>query len=331
MSIEFDDLGLAIREPRGEVNWYAYRSLIVRASHGGGVVLGQRFRPRFRLDLSGAAAREFLARIPPAESRLSRLRRWAVRSPKQAALAILIPGYLLEHLPGSWIAPFTPIALVERLDGSLGDYVAANRCRSNEGQTVLNTLIQRLTPPNVAPPSAVAIRQSSFLVSARPGGQLLVDRGATAEVDAPVLAAVIAHELAHIEHGDISRAAGRGEGSRFVEHIVLGGNERWASLEFSGEEEARADREAIAILIKHRISLGPAAAFFARDEKARREDSYWAQNYSDVHPGAANRAKRWANAARHQQSTTLLMNERDSDALFNVCWDRPEGVRRKWP
>lgn len=196
---------------------------------------------------------------------------------------------------------------------------------------MLNALVRRLAPTHPPAPTAVVLKQSPFFVSARPGGELLVDRAAVAEIDAPVLAALIAHELSHITHGDIVRAAGRGEGSRYVEHIFLGGYaDRLAILKFSHDEEARADREAIELLKVKKISIGPAAAFFARNEKARREGSYWAQNYSDLHPGSANRASVWAVAARDQGPTPPPLSERNSDALFNACWERLEGVRWKW-
>lgn len=329
--ITFDDGGLAITDGQGKVDWWAYSALIVRDTPGDRIILGQRFQPRFRLDLAGSAAREFRARTPPLESLWSRLRRWAIRSPKLAALAILVPAYLLEHLPGRWLAPVTPPFLAARLDAGIEEYVAKAQCRSKDGQRVLDALVRRLAPAVVAVPATFAINDHSSFVSARLSGQLIVSRTALVEIEAPVLAALIAHELAHIEHGDLTWAAGRGEGTSYIGHIIQGGwAERWAVLEFSEDEEARADRAAIDLLAKQRIALGPAAAFFARDEKARREGSYWAQSYTDAHPGLSNRGAAWAIAARRQRATVPLLNEKDGDDLYNLCWQRREGTPLKW-
>ena len=99
VSIAFDDGGMAITDRYGKVDWLAYSALVVRDSPGDRIILGQRFRPRFRLDLAGSAAREFRARTPPLESRWSRLRRWAIRSPKLAALA-MTSGFSIGDLAG---------------------------------------------------------------------------------------------------------------------------------------------------------------------------------------------------------------------------------------
>ena len=331
VTIAFDDDGLALHDQRGRSEWYSYAELIARKSQGDPVVLGRRFRPGFRLDLSGATAREYRARIPLPESRWSRLRRWATRSPKKAALAILIPGFLLEHIPGPWVAPITPTFLAARLDSGIDDYVKRSACRSNNGQAALDTLVRRLVSPQGTKPRPYAVEQSHFFVSARIGGQMLVDRVALVEIEVPVLTALIGHEFAHIENGDLIRAAGRGEGTRFVEHIFLGSYfDRAAEFEFSAEEEARADRSAIDLLHAKRIAIAPAAAFFARNEKARREGTYWAQAYTNVHPGIANRASTWTTAALRQGPTQTFLSERESDDLFNICWKRPEGTHSKW-
>lgn len=331
VSIAFDDGGLAITDRHGKVDWLAYSALIVRDTPGDRIILGQRFRPRFRLDLAGSAAREFRARTPPLESRWSRLRRWAIRSPKLAALAILVPAYLLEHLPGQWLAPITPPFLAARLDAGVAKDVANAQCRSKDGQRVLDALVRRLTPAGVALPATFAINDHTSFVSARLSGQLVVSRPALVEIEAPVLAALIAHELAHIHHGDLIWAAGRGEGTSYIGHMIQGSwAERQAAFEFSEDEEARADRVAIDLLAKHRIALGPAAAFFARDEKARREGSYWAQSYTNAHPGLPNRGAAWAIAARRQRATVPLLDEKDADDLYNLCWQRREGIPLKW-
>jgi Zn-dependent protease with chaperone function len=331
VSIDFDDAGLTIRDQKGRLDYYPYPSLVSKSSQGDRITLGRRLARGFRLDLSGAAAREFRNRTPPPESRFSRLRRWAVRHPKLAALAILIPGIMIERLPGQWVAPLTPSRLAARLDGTLDHFVPAARCRSSEGHAVLNGLVRRLSKAGVPPPTATAVDDWSFLVSARLNGQLLVTRSSLAEIEGEVLAALIAHELAHVENGDLIRAAGRGEGTRFIERIVLGGYpNRMAKLDFSSEEEARADEHAIEMLQAHRISILPAAHFFSRDEQARREESYWAQHHTDVHFGMPRRVAAWLAAARRQAPARPMLNERDADALFNTCWKRQQGTNWKW-
>ena len=331
MSVDFDDNGLAITDRVGAVEWFGYSALTVRDTPGDRIILGRRLHPRFRLDLSGVAAREFRLRMPPMESRWSGLRRWAIRSPKLAALAILIPSYFLEHIPGRWLAPITPPVLAARLDASVDAYLGPTRCRSHDGQVVLDAVVDRLTPEGVIAPRPVASNVMGSFISARLNGKLVVSNRALVDIDPTVLAALIAHELAHIEHGDLIRAAGRGEGSSFLGLIVQGSwARRIAALEFSRDEEARADRAALGTLAAHHIAIAPAAAFFARDDKARDDGSYWAQDYTNAHWGLPNRAAAWAAAARHQRDALPMLSERDADALYNICWRRPDRAPEKW-
>jgi predicted Zn-dependent protease len=189
----------------------------------------------------------------------------------------------------------------------------------------------RSLAPNDGPTRAIVTNHGSFTVSARPGGELLIDKPATTEVDAEVLAALIAHALAHQQAGHVGVAVGRAEEGNYLGRLTFFRFSRdLVDLEFTREDEAAADQAAIAMMQRAGITLKPAARFFARMNEARLEERYWAQEYAEEHPGLRNRIAVWSAAAASQHVSHQALVERQADALFNICWERPENAPMKW-
>jgi Zn-dependent protease with chaperone function len=269
--------------------------------------------------------------VPPPQPVSRRLLDFAKANPRLIPIVLAVPFFLADHLPGEWYAEMTPHSAAVRLEQRALEKLQRQTCDDMSGQAALDALIRKLAHPSAGPVEAIAVNEHSFMVSGRPGGQLLAFRSAIVEVDADVLAALVAHELAHIEAGATLRAAGRGEGGKYLLRLAMPWwEDRPAELTYSRAEERAADDAAMAKLFDAGISLRPAADFFARIDQANKGDRYWAQDYSEQHGGISNRATVWRTASNNQGATHPTLSERQADDLFNICWERPADVATKW-
>lgn len=327
VTLTYDDEELVLTDARGLAEWVAIKRLRPISETGGTLVLRRRFASGWSLHLSGETARNVRSLLPPLEPRFTRMRRWAFRFPKLAGLLIVLPFFLVEHIPGPWLVPITTPTLAARIDRGALAKARSFQCSLAAGQRALEDLARRLSKPAAPLPTLVALNQPSFVVSAIPGPHILVFRAALAEVDAEVLAAMLAHELAHIEHGHVVRAVARAEGTNFLWRLIDGPNQPFlAQMRFTREEEQVADDAAIRTLRAARISLAPAAAFFARIDRANQESHYYAQDYSHIHPGGRDRAASWAKAAAAGPPVASFLDRDRADALFNLCAFAPNGA-----
>lgn len=330
VSIEFYDHSIELTDLRGEVEEIAYAWLKIREDRGGAIIVGRKWRPAFKLHLSGEAARTAKELLRPG-SWYKRASRWALASPKAAMAILALPFFVVDSLPGTWVARATPSALSRGIEATAIDQLAHRACGNAAGNAALQALV-RSVAPELDLPKLIVTNDPSFRVSARPGGELLVDRSATTEVEAEVLAALTAHALAHQQAGDVPIAVGRGEESGYLGRLTFFRFSRdLVDLAYTRDEEEKADRAAIVMMQRAGISLKPGADFFAQIQKARLDQRYWAQEYAEEHPGLRNRVATWSAAAAAQRSPHAALNERQSDELFNICWERPEGAMAKWP
>lgn len=327
--VEFGEDGVTLFDNRGEVEEIAYSRLKIRDDRSGSVLVGRKWRPGYRLYLAGEAARIAKERLRPAPWP-KRIWRWALQSPK-AALAVLAAPYLLfDAIPAEWVAHAVPLSLTSGIEASAIQKIRLSACPDPGGNAALRALIGRVSSGR-SELQVMVINEHSFMVSARPGGELLIYRSAISEVDGEVLAALVAHALAHQEAGHVRIAAARGEGSNFVDRLTFDRFDgELVKLVYSPEEEREADQAAIAALHRARISMKPAADFFAKINQADLAGRYWAQEYAEAHPGGINRAAVWATAAATQKQTRKALSEPQADNLFNICWERPADVPSKW-
>ena len=324
VTLSYNDQEMVLSGARGPSEWVAMSALRIRRDEGGQLVLGRRGARHWSLHLSGSAARNVRTMLPPAERRLTRLRRWAFRNPKLIGIAIAAPFFLVDHIPGRWLVPLTTPALAERLDQGVVTAVRRGHCNWPQGQRALDALVRRLEPDSVHVPRIVALPGNSFVVSAIPHNRILVYNSALTEAEPEVLAALVAHEIAHIRRGDVVRAIGRGEDSNYLWRLFAGPDEQeLAESEYSAAEEGAADTDAIRMMRAAHITLTPAAAFFGRIDEANVAGRYWAQDYAAIHPGLPRRALAWADAA---VGVTPVAFDRDQiDSLFNLCAYRSAG------
>jgi hypothetical protein len=329
VTIAFGDDGIEITDQAGEFQRIAFQWLKILEDRGGSLVIGRKWLPGFRLHLSGETARMAREALKPA-GWMKRAGRWVLGSPKAAVVILAMPFFVLDSLPGTWIARAVPSPLSKGIESTAINQTANKACKNAEGDAALRSMISAFAT-DAGPARAIVVNNGGFRVSARPGGEVLIDRAATTEVDAEVLAALIAHAMAHQHAGDVGIAVGRAEESNYLSRLTFFRFSRdLVELEYTREEEAAADLNAIAMMQRAGITLKPAAKFFAQMHEARLEERYWAQDYAQEHPGLRNRVATWTAAAAFQRTSHLALVEQQADALFNICWERPENAPVKW-
>lgn len=152
---------------------------------------------------------------------------------------------------------------------------------------------------------------------AAPGGQIVIMRGLIETASGPdAVAAVLAHEIGHVERRDATRHALRAAGSAGLLSMVLGDvtggaaavflGERVLQASYTREAEAEADIFALEMLNRAGVSSAGMADFF--DELAGMEAGSLAlPSYFASHPASAGRAERArANAEAHSDARTVL-------------------------
>ena len=329
VTIAFGDDGVELTDRRGEVRRIAFQWLRVLEDRGGSIVVGRKWLPGFRLHLSGESARTAREMLEPT-GWMKGLGRWALGSPKAAMVLFAMPFFVLDSLPGTWVARAVPTAFSSGIEATAIDQAASAACSNAEGYAALDTMIRSLAPDNGST-RAVLTNSGAFVVSARPGGEVLIDKVATTEVDAEVLLALMAHALAHQQAGHVRMAVGRGEGGDYLGRLTFFRLSRdLVQLAYNREEEEAADLAAIEMMQRSGVMLEPAATFFARMNEARLEERYWAQEYAEEHPGLRKRVATWTAAAASQHTAHHALAEQQADALFNICWERPENAPVKW-
>jgi hypothetical protein len=293
--------------------WKLFRSL-----DGSTLVIRRLDRPGWELRLPGGGHADLkqlvgekpLARVAGPLARFGGL--------KIAAGLVVMALTLWESAPARWTAGLLPRWAQDRMvDG----YIQANarlRCNREGGEAAARKILTRLDPDIGASVEIVTLNVSNVMVTSLPGNRLLIMRGALGDIDYEALAALLAHELSHLRHDDATAAMVRYEGnSGTLKAILQGEDRREAFLQFSGPEEERADREAIAMMSRAGITMKPAAAMF----HTMTIDQYFAPRQRDFHFGMAGRAKAWLRAASSEPPILRSVLTRDeADNLFNYCW-----------
>ena len=152
-------------------------------------------------------------------------------------------------------------AMADRIAIDLGVGTTARQCRAPEGLTALRRLTDRLLPADPMPyPLQLRVLDVGEIDAiALPGGTILILRGLLDEADTPEeVAAVLAHLIAHVGHGDPLRQAMQAAGIAGAQGALTGDMTNpaiveaavEAALEFapSPETEAAADLAAFTVL-----------------------------------------------------------------------------------
>jgi predicted Zn-dependent protease len=220
------------------------------------------------------------------------------------------------------------ISQMQRLLGADAD--GGLVCRAPQGQAALNRLASRLLDGHDL---SYAIKFSVFdheMVNAfaAPGGQIVILRGLLDTADtAEEVAAVLAHEIGHVEARDPTRLMLRAAGSAGLVSIILGDftggsvigviGDQLLQTSYTRRAEAAADAFALAMLQNAKISAASFGDFFDKFEEL--EGGFAPPEYLASHPSSAGRASRARDFAAHQGETAPVLTDAEWQALKAIC------------
>lgn len=244
---------------------------------------------------------------------------------KILAGVFVLGATFIESVPARWVSSALSDAASERLVSGYLKSNARRRCGHEGGEDAIRKILVRLDPKLGPSVEIYGINEGGFMVTSLPPKKILFHRDALTAIDGDAIAALVAHELSHIRHGDAAAALVRHEGNVAALFAIMEGEDRrTAYLEFSGEEEERADVEAIASMKRAGIPLASAAKMFEQMRVASYENSGFAAEQRDFHFGFDDRARRWAvAAATDRPGLKPAVEGLDADRLFNFCWVGP--------
>lgn len=231
--------------------------------------------------------------------------------------------------------------LGENFDAQLS--LAFPTCEGAGGQTQLADLGRRLgaQADTVFPIRVRAVEAPMLNAFALPGGLVVVTDDLIEMASSPdELAAVIAHEAAHVEKRHVMQSVWRSMGLGLVVDLVIGGgsgagqqavilaasvNER----RFSREVEAEADRRGMQLLERAGLSSQGMAPFFERlAAKNEGPNAAAVRELISSHPGSRGRAK--VSRANARPGAAALSPAAWAE-VREACATNPRGDRlRRW-
>ncbi|GAA0621332.1 M48 family metallopeptidase [Brevundimonas kwangchunensis] len=223
------------------------------------------------------------------------------------------------------IAKATPIGLEEQMGRNFDAQIGAvfPRCEGEAGQRVLADLGHRLaaradTPFDIRVRAVEAPMINAF---ALPGGPVMVTDDLIAAAETPdELAAVIAHEISHVEQRHVMQAVWRDFGIGMLLDAVVGGGTgagqqavilagQASSLSYDRAAEREADARGQALLHAEGLSSEGMAAFFERLGKMEGSGALTeATEFLNTHPDSGRRA-RAARAIQRPGAAALTAEE----------------------
>lgn len=246
-----------------------------------------------------------------------------------AAAAILLFVFVGVPLASGPLARLTPPPLEARLGETYAAQLqfAFPTCAGEAGQDILHAFGDRLedgmdSPFNILVEAVEAPMVNAF---ALPGGRVLITDDLIAEAQTPdELAAVIAHEAAHVEQRHVMQAVWRSLGLGLILDAVVGGGtgagqqavllagsvtELRYSREAEAEAEAEADARGQAILQNLGFSSEGMAPFFRRlaGDEQRGEKAAGVMEFLSTHPDSLRRAD--SSEARAQSGAVAFTPE----------------------
>lgn len=282
--------------------------------------LGRRGTRSWRLSIGGALADELRHRVG---SRRRRINWGAARLWHVGLFVGTVLVVELVKVPAEWLAPMVPAAIERRLVPAdlrtFGSY-----CHSREGEQVLRKLIAKLDPELAGSVKIEVLNDGGFVVTSLPGNRLAIFNAFLTTTEGDEFAALLAHEVAHLQNGDPLRAALRANGT--LGSLIGTFTETRRPeyfLEFSQEEERTADARAIHMLRSAGISTVPGAALFARMDEEREANRSFGKEQYYLHYGFhPDRAKLWRDAPDRGELLQAVpaLTQAEADGLFNYCW-----------
>lgn len=289
--------------------------------------IGRSDREGWRLLIPASAKSDF----DPLLGKEERYGRWVDRiglMPALVAFGVVTAGVVaVGYLSPKWIAPHVPESWERNVgDAIVGDF-GDNRCRGAEGQRVLDALVEELDPGATRGPNAIRIATLDFPIfnaAALPGAHIVVFQGALDETEDPdALAGVVAHEIAHVRRRHVTQALIRELGIGALIRLFAGdvgvNAQQLVALSYTRDNEAEADRDAIAMLQKANISPKPTGDLFLQLADDEGEEPGFTGEFLQSHPLSRKRAERFAAAAQKGVTYRHALSDREFLALKMMC------------
>ncbi|MFC7380289.1 M48 family metallopeptidase [Brevundimonas sp. GCM10030266] len=217
------------------------------------------------------------------------------------------------------VARATPVSMEERMGDNINAQMSTlfPACKNPAGQRILDQLGDRIaaradTPFDIRVRAVDAPMVNAF---ATPGGRIMITGELIQEAESPdELAAVIAHEIAHVEQRHVMQAVWRNFGIGMLLDLVVGGGTgagqqavilagQASELSYSRSAETEADARGQALLHAGGLSSEGMAPFFERlAGKGERSGVDEATEFMNSHPDSARRARVARAAARPGRS-----------------------------
>lgn len=274
--------------------------------------LGERVRLGRRSDPARLviAKSDWAALQPEGSVHHRRLRRaeWRLVGGLTAA-AVVVAGVVFIGLPvaSGPLARATPPEYERQMGESFAAQLgsAFKPCPGKEGQAALSGLADRLKDVSTSPFDfeVQAVRAPMVNAFALPGGTILVTDDLIDLAETPdELAAVLAHEAAHVEKRHVMQAVWRSLGLGLILDAVVGGGSgagqqavllagSFTDLRYSRDAELEADAEGQALLTAATLSSAGMAPFFRRLVAEHEGDGAAVAELISSHPDTQRRAK----------------------------------------
>ena len=223
-------------------------------------------------------------------------------------------------------------SVTAQMERALGGAILGDlRCDATGGRAALDTMLTRLTDGrDLQYEIDVLVFDHPMLNAfAAPGGQVVLMRGLLENASGPdAVAAVLAHEIGHVERRDATRHALRAAGSAGLLSMILGDftggtlavilGERMLQASYTREAEREADLFALDMLGAAGVDSSGMATFF--DDLTELENARPSLPvYLNTHPASADRAARARAHAEAQQETIPVLTDAEWQALLTIC------------
>ncbi|WP_108836368.1 M48 family metallopeptidase [Tateyamaria sp. Alg231-49] len=227
----------------------------------------------------------------------------------------------------------TVVNQMERFLG--GKEVGGLACTNPDGRAALDKMTARLTEAgDLRYDLNIGVFNHKMVNAfAAPGGQIVIMRGLLDRAETPdEIAAVLAHEIGHVEARDTTRNALRAAGSAGLLALVLGdfaggsavvvAAEYTLNASYTREAEAAADVFALNMMEAAGADAEALATFFDSLDGLERTLPDLPE-YLSSHPETTDRAEAARTFAKTQGRTTPILDDKEWAALQNIC--KPAG------
>ena len=257
-----------------------------------------------------------------------------------AAAALCLMIFVILPAMANTLAALIPIerevaygkTVVNQMERFLGGKeVGGLACTNPEGRAALDKMTARLTEAgDLRYDLNIGVFNHKMVNAfAAPGGQIVIMRGLIDRARTPdEVAAVLAHEIGHVEARDTTRNALRAAGSAGLLALVLGdfaggsavvvAAEYTLNASYTREAEAAADVFALDMMEAAGADAEALATFFDSLGKIERTLPDLPE-YLSSHPETTDRADAARSFAKTQGRTTPILTDQEWAALQNIC------------